>query len=223
MVRRGYGRRIDERDDGPPASDSGDSGTSGTEVTKRPTVVTALPLRADARERLAELLGATVVDMRTPIEHPDLVLTPACSPQPLGGLKRRFEDCPADRGRGIQLGSDVELDGPVKRILGAGADAYVLADSIDELAEMLGGAHATTEHVPWTPHELEGPTMDDLVAAFLEESVSYAQRLPDDPRTTLTPAAAQAHSPHRPTGRPSEPRGRSCRSGRIRAQRPIWA
>ena len=150
-------------------------------MAKRPTVVTALPLRADARERLAELLGATVVDMRTPIEHPDLVLTPACSPQLLGGLKRRFEGAPLIVVEVSDWDLDVELDGPVKRILGAGADAYVLADSIDELAEKLGGAHATTEHVPWTPHELEGPTMDDLVAAFLEESVSYAQRLQDDP------------------------------------------
>ena len=149
------------------------------EVTDRPIVVTALPLKAPARERLAELLGATVVDMRTPIEHPDLVLTPACSPQLLGGLKRRFDGAPVIVVEVTDWDLDVEIDGPVKRILDAGADGYVLADSIEDLADSLMNARATADQVPWTPHELEGPTMDDLVAAFLDESVRYAQRQRD--------------------------------------------
>ena len=117
-----------------------------------------------------------MVARRTPIEQPDLVLTPACSPQLLGALKRRFGGAPVIVVEVTDWDLDTEVNGPVKRILAGGADAYVLADSIDELAQKLAGARATAESVPWTPHELTGPTMDDLIAAFLDESVSYAQR-----------------------------------------------
>jgi hypothetical protein len=154
-------------------------------VTRRPIVVTALPLRRTARQRLGELLEATVVDMRSPIDQPDLVLTPACSPQLLGALKRRFGGAPVVVVEVSDWDLDIEIVGPVKRILASGADAYVLADSIDELAQKLTGARATAAHVPWTQHELEGPTMDDLIAAFLDEAVSYAQRRqrqPSSPR-----------------------------------------
>lgn len=143
---------------------------------RRPVVIAALPLRRTARERLGELLDATVLDIREPVDDPDLVLTPSVSPQLIGGLKRRF---PGAAIIVVELSDwelDIDLGGPVKRILNSGADAYLLADSLDDLAHKLGGARATAEFVPWTAHELTGPTMDDLVAAFLDESVTYAQR-----------------------------------------------
>jgi adenylate kinase family enzyme len=59
------------------------------EVTaKRRTIVTALPLERAARQRLSELLEARVLDVREPCEHPDLVLTPACSPHVIAALGR---------------------------------------------------------------------------------------------------------------------------------------
>ena len=106
-------------------------------LAQRTTIVTALPLKRAARERLAELLGARVVDVRDPIDHVDLVLTPACSPQLIAGLKRKYGGA---RVIVVELDDwdfDVSLHGPVKRILRGGADAYVLADSMEELARKI--------------------------------------------------------------------------------------
>ncbi len=147
-------------------------------VERRRTIVTALPLKRDARERLAELLGAHVVDMRASCEHPDLVLTPACSPQLIGSLRRRYHGA---RVVVVELDDwefDIHLTGPVKRILESGAAAYVLADSIDELAAKITAAPPTpdTSSAP-AVHELtSASTVDDLIAAFLRESVEYATR-----------------------------------------------
>ncbi|MET1000199.1 MAG: hypothetical protein ABWZ15_00170, partial [Acidimicrobiia bacterium] len=58
-------------------------------VARRRTIVTALPLEPDARHRLSALLDARVVDVREPCDHPDLVLTPACSPQLINRLKTK--------------------------------------------------------------------------------------------------------------------------------------
>lgn len=153
-----------------------EAGDAVVSVPRRPTVVAAFPLRSSARKRLGELLEATVFDMRDPVDDVDLVLAPACSPQLLGALKRRFGGAPVIVVEVSDWDLDVEVNGPVKRILAGGAYAYVLADSIDELAEKLSGARATAASVPWTPHALEGPTMDDLIAAFLDESANYAKR-----------------------------------------------
>ena len=150
-------------------------GEAVAHVPRRPVVVAALPLRRVARERLGEMLEATVVDIREPADQADLVLTPACSPQLIGALKRRF-GAPVVVVELSDWELDIELDGPVKRILASGADAYLLADSLDDLAHKLTGARATAEVVPWTAHELATPTMDDLIGAFLNESVSYAHR-----------------------------------------------
>ncbi len=146
----------------------------------RRTIVTALPLQPAARQRLAELLGARVVDVREPVDHPDLVLTPACSPQLIGALGRKYHGA-----RVVVVELDdwefgIELSGPVKRILQSGAAAYVLADSIDELASKIAvSAHDDlgADDLAAT-HELESSTtVDDLIAAFLRESVEYSTRL----------------------------------------------
>jgi hypothetical protein len=110
-------------------------------VAHRFTVVTALPLKRRPRERLAELLDARVVDIRDPIDRVDLVLTPACSPQLIGALQRKY---PGARIIVVELDDwdlDVSVSGPVKRILRAGADAYVLADTMEELARKITPQH----------------------------------------------------------------------------------
>jgi hypothetical protein len=75
---------------------------------------------------------------------------------------------------------DIGLPGPVKRILRSGADAYVLADSVEELARKItprhdrvsdDGASVDTRELPSTT------TVDELIAAFLRESVEYSTRL----------------------------------------------
>lgn len=148
-------------------------------VPQRRTIVTALPLREAARQRLAELLDARVVDVRDPTDRADVVLTPACSPQLIGALGRKYEGA-----RIVVVELDdwelgVESTGPVKRILRAGAAAYVLADSIEELAGKLAPQrHEQHDEDPVAVHELTaGATVDELIAAFLRESVEYSTRL----------------------------------------------
>lgn len=145
-------------------------------IDRRRTVATALPLKRRARERLAELLDARVVDVREPVDEVDIVLTPACSPQLLGALGRRYAGA---RVVIVELDDwefDIQLGGPVKRLLASGADAYVLADSLDELAAKLA-PRAVDEADAVSPAELTaGATVDDLIAAFLRESVEYSVR-----------------------------------------------
>lgn len=147
-------------------------------VERRRTVVTALPLRRAARQRLARLLDASVLDVRDPCEHPDAVLTPACSPQLIGALKRKY---PGARVVIVELDDwdlDIEIQGPVKRVLRAGADAYLLADSIEELAQKLGVSQDRAAPDEATPAALPtGATVDELIAAFLRESVEYSTRI----------------------------------------------
>lgn len=155
---------------------------SADEVVERRTIVTALPLKRSARERLAELLGARVLDVRAPCDHADLVLTPACSPQLIAALGEKYDGA---RVVVVELDDwefDIELSGPVKRILRSGAAAYVLADSLDELAAKLAAPDpaptddATDDDVS-TVHELSSTqTVDDLISAFLRESVEYSTR-----------------------------------------------
>lgn len=151
------------------------------EVVERRTIVTALPLKRPARERLAELLDARVLDVRAPCDHADLVLTPACSPQLIAALGEKYDGA---RVVVVELDDwefDIELSGPVKRILRSGAAAYVLADSLDELAAKLAApgpeADEPTEQDVPSVHELSATqTVDDLISAFLRESVEYSTR-----------------------------------------------
>jgi hypothetical protein len=148
-------------------------------MATRRTIVTALPLKRAARQRLAELLGARVVDVRDPCEDPDLVLTPACSPRLIGALGRKYHGAQVVVVELDDWEFDIESSGPVKRILRSGAAAYVLADSIDELAaKITDRPHAPDrEPDPTAVHELtSASTVDDLIAAFLRESVEYSTR-----------------------------------------------
>jgi len=148
-------------------------------LSDRRTIVTALPLKRAARQRLAELLEARVVDVREPIDHADLVLTPACSPQLIAALSKKYDGAQVVVVELDDWEFDIEVSGPVKRILRSGAAAYVLADSIEELASKIAERpqrHEDTD--PATVHELSSTaTVDDLIAAFLRESVEYSTRL----------------------------------------------
>lgn len=141
-------------------------------ITDRPTVVTALPLRADARERLSRLLGARVVDIRDEGDTAELVLTPSSSPQLVGRLAHRY---PGARIVVVELDDwelGIEMGGPVRRLLDAGAEAYVVADSIDELAERLLAGRTRIADAPDRPAAAirSGTSVDDLISALLHES-----------------------------------------------------
>jgi hypothetical protein len=152
---------------------------AGVEVIPdRRTIVTALPLKKAARERLARLLDARVLDVRDPFYEPDMVLTPACSPQLIGAMKRKYNGARVVIVELDDWDLDIELNGPVKRLLHAGADAYVLADSLEELANKIGTGHPQpAESERSTANELAtGTTVDELVASSLRESIEYSTR-----------------------------------------------
>jgi hypothetical protein len=152
-------------------------GSEAEVVAHRRTIVTALPLQRAARDRLAELLDARVLDVRDPCDRADLVLTPVCSPQLIGALRDRYQGA---RVIVVELEDwelGIELPGPVKRIVRAGAAAYVLADSIDALAAKITSQPDAVDAAPAAVHELAtSSTVDDIIAAFLRESVEYSTR-----------------------------------------------
>ena len=108
------------------------------------------------------------------MHDPDLVLPPACSPQLIGALDRKYNGAQVVVVELDDWELDIESSGPVKRILRSGAAAYMLAESVDELAAKISDRpHASgREPDPATVHELtSSSTVDDLIAAFLRESV----------------------------------------------------
>lgn len=144
-------------------------------VPRRPTVVAALPLKEPARQRLAELLGARVADVRDVIEAPELVITPPCSPTLLGRLKERYGGA---RVVVVELTDDlfdIDLGGPVQRLLTSGADAYVVADSLEDLATRLTGP-PPADGAPGDTSPLELPdataAVDDLLTVYLDQAAA---------------------------------------------------
>jgi hypothetical protein len=107
-------------------------------ASPRSVVVAAFPLKAPGRAKLAEQLGEVeILDIRDAVYGADLVLAPSCSPQCVAALRSAY---PAARIVVVELEDwdfKVNLPGPVKRALNAGADAYLLADSIEQLAQQL--------------------------------------------------------------------------------------
>lgn len=102
-------------------------------------VVLTFPLPAPAVDRLVEIVGASVelVDVRESDGSEDLVIAPSVSHQLIAKLRRAFPHATVllveleDGDLGVDLG------GPVRRALDAGADGYVVARSIGELAHLL--------------------------------------------------------------------------------------
>jgi hypothetical protein len=102
-------------------------------------VATAMKLSKAARMSLSTQLGADyiVLDMRAAPTTADVLLAPAGSPQLIASLRSMFP-----KARVIiteiedhELG--VNYQGPVQRLLNAGADAYLPATSVPRLARQL--------------------------------------------------------------------------------------
>jgi hypothetical protein len=150
-------------------SDSGDIEL----VDQRLTVVCAVALKARAREKLAEMLGDVhLVDIREPVARADVLLVPSCGPQTVTKLKEAY---PTARLIIVELEDwdrDIEIGGPVSRLRQAGADAYVTADSLEDLAHQLTTGESTEPRPlldPASTHQLEGATIDGLILERLEE------------------------------------------------------
>lgn len=139
-------------------------------LSDRPVVVTAVPLTAAARERLARSLGdVDVYDIRDDVLTADLVITPSCSPQAVAALKRAY---PVARLVVVELEDgefDVRLPGPVKRLRNAGADAYLTADSLDDLAAQLRSARPAPPAADHAPDELPEASVDAAILTNVTE------------------------------------------------------
>jgi hypothetical protein len=108
-------------------------------VPPRQVVVSALPLKRRELSVLATQLGSRfrVVDIRDVDEDADVVLCPPCSPQTIARLRSMF---PQARVLAVELHDDeagLHVDGPVGRVLAAGAQGYLLASSGEQIAAFL--------------------------------------------------------------------------------------
>ena len=143
-------------------------------VDQRPTVVCAVALNSRARQKLADMLGEVrLVDIREPVTTADVVLAPSCSPNTLAALKDAY---PTARMIVVELedfDNKIEFGGPVTRLRKAGADAYLTADSLEDLAHQLTTREATSEPRPLldppSTIELNEATIDDIILGRLEE------------------------------------------------------
>lgn len=102
-------------------------------------VATAMKLSAKARLALAKQLGPdyVVLDMLSAPKTTDVLLVPAGSPQLIGALKGMF---PKARIVITEIEDDelgVQYHGPVRRLLDAGADAYLPPANLPGLARQL--------------------------------------------------------------------------------------
>jgi hypothetical protein len=140
--------------------------------SRRAVVVTAFPLKAPGRAKLAERLGdVEILDIRDAVFGADLVLAPSCSPQCVAALKGAY---PTARIVVVELEDwelNVNIPGPVKRILNAGADAYLLADSIEELAQQLGRQASPPANEDDKLNELSQSSVDDSILASVRDVI----------------------------------------------------
>ena len=147
-------------------------------IPARPIVVTALPLKRRGRQRLQEQLGDVEVrDIRDVVFEASVVLAPACSPQAIAKLKAAY---PTARLVVVELEDwdfGISLPSPVKRLLNAGADAYLLADSIDDLAAQLHPRSAPAEETTERVVELAAPSIDDMILTNLEAQLLARARV----------------------------------------------
>ena len=140
-------------------------------VDPRPVVVCAIPLDDEAMDRLRALLGdVALVDVRTAIDDAAVVLAPPCSPQTLAKLQEAY---PSAKVLVVELEDadlGIELGGPVTRSLDAGAQGYLTASSLRDLASQLTSveAHTAALHAG-EPMTIEATSVDDLIVQLLRE------------------------------------------------------
>ena len=148
-------------------------------------VVVGFRLSRTATEQLQEALGpdARLVDLRDSDGHERLVLAPPASPQLLAKLKQAFPDALVMVVELTDLEAGIRQGGPVMRSLDGGADTYVVARSLDQLAQLVGQALTAPAEGPVVAQL--GEQTDDDLAVLLEEVLARRE------------AARSAHPIHR--------------------------
>lgn len=148
---------IVKRDGGPIATISGISGTfpagmvdpdsRGGQAAESPSsayedvtvVATAMKLSASARASLSDRLGPDyiVLDMHAAPKSAEVLLVPPVSPQLIGNLRSMFPKARVVIAEIEDEELGVSYQGPVRRLLNAGADVYVPPSTIPRLAVQL--------------------------------------------------------------------------------------
>ncbi|MEV0612444.1 hypothetical protein AB0I81_03900 [Nonomuraea sp. NPDC050404] len=131
IVDRAAPEEADEPDE---AGDEGPIDYDGVTV-----VATAMELSAAARVALSDQLGEdyVVLDLHAAPTTADVLLVPPGSPQLIGGLKSMYPEARViiTEIEDPELG--VNYHGPVRRLLEAGADAYLPPATLPRLARQL--------------------------------------------------------------------------------------
>ena len=127
------------------------SGTSDSGDHRPPTVedvtvvATAMKLSSSARASLSEQLGPDyiVLDLHSAPRSADVLLIPPVSPQLIGSLSAMFPNARTIIAEIEDEELGVSYQGPVHRLLDAGADLYLPPSTIPHLAQRLD--HAVTQ------------------------------------------------------------------------------
>ncbi|MFB6815246.1 hypothetical protein ACFCV8_11945 [Streptomyces sp. NPDC056347] len=120
----------------PPNASEADPPPADRSVT---VVVTAMELSDSVRNTLSDQLGPDyiVLDIHAAPRSADVLLIPPISPQLIGSLRSAFPDARVvvTEIEDPELG--VDYQGPVRRLLDAGAEAYLPPATVPRLAEQL--------------------------------------------------------------------------------------
>ncbi|MDT8911312.1 hypothetical protein [Amycolatopsis sp. PS_44_ISF1] len=130
----------------------------GTDYEKVSVVATAAKLSESARTSLSEQLGPgyIVVDMYSaPKSSVDVLLIPPLSPQLIGSLRQAFPQARVVIAEIEDKELGISYEGPVRRLLDAGADTYLPPSDIPRLARQL-------DHTMTYFNQLEGTSAAPL-------------------------------------------------------------